>query len=156
MSVRSHKTRSRTSGTPSSILRRPSLKHRLSEIQQTPSKVKFVLPHTQKVQNILEDYVSNQKSREYENILCLIRDADLTDEDVSSLLKEATECISILNRNLRLFVEAILSLDWNNKSEVIVSEYQSFIINLLSAHNYHAKLVIDKLVKLFIPGEFRK
>lgn len=154
MSFNSHKNQAnRSSGTPS-ILKKPrSLKSRLHEIQQTPTKVKFVLPHTQKVQSILEGYIFKQESRDYENILCLIRDAHLTDEDVSSLLKEATECISILSKDLRLFVEAILSIEWSNKSEYIVTEYQSFIVNLLSAHNYHAKLVIEKLVKLFFPGK---
>ncbi|KAJ8974029.1 hypothetical protein NQ317_001817 [Molorchus minor] len=92
----------------------------------------------------------SQKS--YENLLCLIRDAQLTDNDVSCLLKEATECISLLNQDLRLFVEALLSIEWINKKSDVVSEYQSFVVNLVSAHNYHAKIVIEKLVKLFLPA----
>lgn len=154
MSVKSRKSLgSRVSGTPS-ILKKPrSIKSRLSEIQQTPTRVKFVLPHAQKVQSILEDYLFKQESRDYENILCQIRDAQFTDDEVSSLLKEATECISILGKDLRLFVEAVLSIEWSDKSEHVVSEYQSFIVNLLSAHNYHAKVVIDKLVKSFLTGK---
>lgn len=151
MSVISNRTRG--SSTPSILKRGKTLKSRLSEIK-SPNKVKFVLPHSQKVQIILEEYKGKKISRDYENLLCLIRDAELTDEDVSSLLKEATECISILNQDLRLFVEAILSVNWIDKGNGVVSEYQSFIVNLLSAHNYHAKLVIEKLVSLFLPGIF--
>lgn len=153
----SHRTRS-SSSTPSSILKKPrSHKGRSSfgpsEIKQTPVKVRFVLPHAQKVQNILQQYASTKQSRDYENILCLIRDADLTDEDVLSLLKEAADCISLLNKDLKLFVEALLSIDWLSKRTVVIKEYQTFIVNLVSAHNYHAKMVIDGLVRLFLPGE---
>lgn len=154
MSV-SHRTRStRTSASPSSILKKPrNSKIRHYEVKSTPVKVRFVLPHSQKVQNILEEYVSTKQSREYENILCLIRDADLTDGDILSLLKEATDCISLLSKDLKLFVEALLNIDWLTKRADVVKEYQTFIVNLVAAHNYHTKMVIDKLVKLFLPGE---
>ncbi|CAG9821895.1 unnamed protein product [Phaedon cochleariae] len=152
MSVYSQRTKGSSNPSPSPILKKSkSLKSRLSEIRHTPCKVKFVLPHSQKVRTILQQYVETKFSKEYENLICLIRDAHLSDEDISSLLIEATECISILNQELRLFVEALLSIDWTNKNAIVVSEYQSFIVNLLSAHNYHAKMVIEKLVKLFIP-----
>ncbi|KAJ8920052.1 hypothetical protein NQ315_011705 [Exocentrus adspersus] len=153
MSVISSRRRGRapSSSTPS-ILKKPrSLKSRLSEVK-TSVKVKFMLPHSQKVHSILEEYKDGTISRDYENLLCLIRDAELTDEDVSSLLKEATECISILNQDLRLFVEALLSIDWTGKSREVVAEYHSFVVNLLSAHNYHSKLVVEKLVTLFVPN----
>ncbi|XP_018574446.1 RNA polymerase I-specific transcription initiation factor RRN3 [Anoplophora glabripennis] len=143
-------SRRKNSSPPSILKKGKALRSRLSEIK-SPNKVKFVLPHAQKVQNILEEYKGNKISRDYENLLCLIRDAELTDEDISSLLKEATECITLLNQDLRLFVEAILSVSWIDKNNGVVSEYQSFIVNLLSAHNYHAKLVIEKLVTLFLP-----
>ncbi|KAJ8945039.1 hypothetical protein NQ318_019034 [Aromia moschata] len=132
--------------TPSSILKKSrSIKSRLSEVSQTPVKVRFVLPHSQKVQIILQEYMKTNVSKDYENLVCLIRDAELTDEDICSLLKESTECISILNQNLRLFVDALLSIDWIDKNNRVVARYQSFIVNLVSAHNYHAKVVIEKI-----------
>lgn len=152
MSVYSGRSKSTT---PSSILKKtPSLKKRISEIKSTPSKVRFVLPYSKKVRNILKEYVKENNRRDYEHLVCLIRDSVLIDEDISSLLKEATQCISLLNQDLRLFVEAVLSISWVDKSENVVREYQSFIVNLVSAHNYHAEFVIDKLVSLFITGEF--
>lgn len=146
--------RSRGSSAPSSILKKPrNYKNRPIELKPTPVKVRFVLPHAQKVQNILADYVAKKQSRDYENILCLIRDAELTDEDVLSLLKEAADCISLLSKDLKLFVEALLSIEWLSKRTDVIKQYQTFIVNLVAAHNYHAKMVIDKLVKLFIPGK---
>lgn len=126
------------------------------EFKQAPVKVRFVLPHTQKVQNILEEYVSTKQSRDYENILCLIRDAELNDEDILLLLKEATDCISLLGKELKLFVEALLTVDWVNKRSDVVKEYQTFIVNLVAAHNYHAKMIIDRLVKMFLAGKSLK
>lgn len=153
MSMMPH--RARGSKTPSSILKKPrNYKVRPNEMKQTPVKVRFKLPHSQKVQNILEEFVSKKQSRDYENILCLIRDAEFSDDDILSLLREATECMSLLSKELKLFIEALLSIDWRNKRSDVVKEYQTFMVNLVAAHNYHAKLVIDKLVKMFFPGEF--
>ncbi|XP_057658400.1 RNA polymerase I-specific transcription initiation factor RRN3 isoform X2 [Diorhabda carinulata] len=141
------------SNTPSSILKKSkTLKSRLSEIQNTPTKVRFVLPHSEKVKSILEEFSLNGVSREYEQLVIMIRDAELTDSDISALLKEASECISLLNQTLRLFVEALISIEWITKSVAVVSEYQTFIVDLLSAHNYHSKMVIEKLVRLFWPS----
>ncbi|XP_050300204.1 RNA polymerase I-specific transcription initiation factor RRN3 [Anthonomus grandis grandis] len=147
----SSKARSSVGG--SSILKKTSsIRRRLTEIVQTPTKVRFQLPHSRRVRNILEAYVSSKETKEYLSLVCLIRDAQLLDSDLSSLINEATECISLLNQDLRLFVEALLSVNWVDRSSDVVKEYQSFIVNLLSAHNYHAKYVIDKLVGLFLPN----
>ncbi|XP_028142826.2 RNA polymerase I-specific transcription initiation factor RRN3 [Diabrotica virgifera virgifera] len=153
MSVKSSRHSSSKSCTPSSILKRPTtMRSRISALQNTPSKVHFVLPHSSKVRSILEEFSSKGSSREYEQLIIMIRDATLTNDDISALLKEATECITLLNQNLRLFVEALVSVEWIDKNENVVSEYRSFIVDLLAAHNYHCKMVIDKLVRLFLPS----
>lgn len=134
----------------SSILKRTSLKTKLLT-ERTPTKVRFTLPHSKKVRHILQSYAAKEDVREYQTLVCLVRDSLLLDEDLSSLLSEASECISILNQDLRLFVEAVLLIKWVDYSDNVVSKYQSFIYNLLSAHNYHAKLAIDSLVYKFLP-----
>ncbi|CAH1185721.1 unnamed protein product [Phyllotreta striolata] len=151
MSIKgSLRSRSLTS-TPSSILKRPkTLVHRLSEIRNKPTEVKFEL--TKQLKCIFDGYVQKTESKEYEKLVIMIRDAKLTDADISSILKEINECISILDQKFRLFVEAILSIEWTSRGSEVIEEYQVFIVNLLSAHTYHAKMVIDKLVKLFFPG----
>lgn len=141
---------SRTSSNSSILKKTASIKSRLS-CDKTPAKVRFVLPHSKKVRTILQTFASKQNFRDYENLLCLIRDSQLFDEDISSLLAEANECISLLNQDLRLFVEAVLQIKWINYSEQVISDYQTFIFNLLSAHNYHAKLSIDSLISNFLP-----
>lgn len=142
------------STTPSSILKRtPSLRTTLNQTWKanTP-KVRFILPHSKKVRNILKDYIKKNNVKEFENLVVLIRDSDLLDSDISSLLNEATECISLIKQELRLFVEAILTINWLDRDDAVIREYQSFIVNLISAHNYHADFVILKLVSLFLPN----
>lgn len=136
----------------SSILKTPTIKSR--HLLKTPTKVRFVLPHDKKVREILDNFVKGENVRDYENLVLLIRDSELTEDDIRNLLLEATHCISLLGHELRLFVEAILCLQWTNRSKGVVSEYQSFLFNLLSAHNYHAKYAIDCLVQNFLPGRY--
>lgn len=140
--------------TPTSILKRSvPLKAKLEKLK-TP-KVQFRLPHSEKVRSILQCYTNKVNRWDYENLICTIRDTDLSDKEVSSLLKEATECVSLLNQDLKLFVEVILSVKWTNRSEDVVKQYQAFLVNLLSAHVYHDRVVIDMLVSNFLPGNVR-
>lgn len=150
MSVKSSRTRSST-GSSSILKKTSSLKRRLTEIVNSPAKVRFQLPHSKNVRKILEHFVKSGETKEYFSLVCMIRDAHLLDRDVVSLLSEANECILLLNQDLRLFVEALLNLSWNDRSGDVVKEYQGFIVNLLSAHNYHARYVINQLVGLFLP-----
>lgn len=137
----------------SSILKTPSIKSRLSSAK-TPTKVRFQLNLSKKLRGTLQQYINRENVRDYENLVISIRDAELLDSDLSELLSEATKCISLLNQDLRLFAEALLSLKWTHRSPDVIAEYQSFLLNLLSAHNYHAKYAIEKLVQNFLPGMF--
>lgn len=152
MSVRSYRTKT---SNLSSILKKPvTFKSKLNTTGQSP-KVSFALPHSEKVRSILESYTSKANIRNYENLVCLIRDCDLSDKELSSLLTEASDCIPLLGQELRLFTEAITAVRWVNRSDEIVTEYQTFLVNLLSAHNYCLKTVLDSLVLNFLPGKKR-
>lgn len=148
-------TRRSVSSTPTSILKRArTFKDKLEKVK-TP-KVHFKLPHSEKVRSILQGYTTKVNRRDYENLIVMIRDADLSDREVSSLLKEASDCVALLNKELKLFVEVILNIKWTNRSESVVKQYQSFLVDLLSAHVYHDSLVMDMLVSNFLPGKLIK
>lgn len=116
--------------------------------------LRFQLPHNERVKHIIEKFINGDNKREYEQLVLSIRDNVFEDEEIVSLLKEATQCISLLNQELRLFVEAILILKWAHKSNEVVNHYSSFLVNLLSAHNYHTKFAMDQLLLNFIPSKF--
>lgn len=117
--------------------------------------LRFQLPHTDRVKTILQEYASGTNLKDYEQLVCSIRDDELRDIEIHSLLEEASQCLSILNQDLRLFVEALLTLKWVHRADSLIKEYQSFLVNLLSAHNYHVKFALDQLVLNFVPGRLR-
>ncbi|KAK9873181.1 hypothetical protein WA026_021414 [Henosepilachna vigintioctopunctata] len=137
--------------TPSILKKTSTLQERL-KISSSVNKVRFVLPHSKNVSNILRNFLKHENVRDYENLICLIRDSELLDEDLSSLLEEATQCISLMGSQMRLFLDVLLSVRWADRGDKLVNNYQSFLVNLLAAHNYHAKVVIDHLISLFIPS----
>lgn len=115
--------------------------------------LRFQLPHSDRVKSILQSYLSGENLKEYEQLVLSIRDDEFQDNEILSLLEEASQCVSLLNQDLRLFVEALLVLKWAHRSNNLVKQYQSFLVNLLSAHNYHVKFAMDQLVQNFLPGE---
>lgn len=138
-----------------SLSRRSTLSQsKLSNRPDTSNKkvLRFQMPHNTRVKDILEKYVSGENTREYEQLICSIRDNVFEDQEIISLLNEARECVSMLNQNLRLFVEAIIILKWTHRSETVKDNYRSFLATLLCAHNYHTKFAMDQLVQSFIPG----
>ncbi|XP_050436123.1 RNA polymerase I-specific transcription initiation factor RRN3-like isoform X2 [Adelges cooleyi] len=73
----------------------------------------------------------------------------IQDAELIKLLKDARNCINILNENLTLFVKVILVLKWMNRSDEVVNEYRKFLLDVCSAHNYHTKFAIEQLVSCF-------
>lgn len=127
---------------------------RLNEsLSKTKPKVHFVLPASKKIETILQNFLDGSNVREYERLLSIIINADIDDDDLQRILQESTQLVLILNQDLRLFVEALLSIKWLNRDKIICDEYQSFLLNLLSAHNYYTRYAINVLVSNFKPSE---
>ena len=114
-------------------------------------KVRFKVPSD--IRKIFMDFKTGYNSKEYENLVCTIRDSEISDTDLYKLLSEAKNCVSILNNDLRLFIQALILIRWAHRNEDVVSCYQEFINDLVSAHSQHMKLVIDQLIKLFLNTE---
>lgn len=145
---------SKRSSTPSSILKKKgNLKIQFTNLKPTAPKVRFEFPHSGRVCKIIQDFVETKISKDFENLICMVRDAELSDDDVLSLMKEVIDCIPVLNEEFCIFIEALCAIKWNNRNETVVREYQTFLVNLVCAHNYHARFVINKMVALLLPGE---
>ncbi|XP_044732243.1 RNA polymerase I-specific transcription initiation factor RRN3 [Chrysoperla carnea] len=136
--------------TMSSILK--SNKTTINErMTKTPSKVRFQLPHTQNIFSILENYSNRSNVKAYFDLVNVINDSDLSDEELRSLLSETSHCILLLTEDLKHFVEAILKIKWAHRSKMTVRAYQTFLFELLSAHNYYVNVAIRNLVGNFLP-----
>lgn len=77
-----------------------------------------------------------------------------------SLLTDVEQCITLLNERHRLLIEALLNISWTDRRSEVTTAYKRFVEELLVAHVYHSKFVIDKLILKFKPGiesrNFRK
>lgn len=41
-----------------------------------------------------------------------------------------------------------------NRSDEVVNEYQGFLLDVCTAHNYHTKFAIEQLVSCFYQGKY--
>lgn len=41
-----------------------------------------------------------------------------------------------------------------NRSDEVVNEYQGFLLDVCTAHNYHTKFAIEQLVSCFSQGKY--
>ncbi|XP_046628469.1 RNA polymerase I-specific transcription initiation factor RRN3 [Neodiprion virginianus] len=128
----------------SSILKGPGIR---AKIINQANRVQFKLPKNLK--DILLSFESGTSHKQYENLVCTIRDSEIRESELIDLLTETHACISLLGPSHRLFIEALLTLNWTTRSLQVTTIYKGFLEDLVSAHNYHAKLIIDKLVDRF-------
>nr|XP_018915922.1 PREDICTED: RNA polymerase I-specific transcription initiation factor RRN3 [Bemisia tabaci] len=120
----------------------PPLKPRKSLRNQEISQERF--------QN-LRALLLQKDVKAYEELVCYVRDAGtaIKDTELVQLLHGARDCISMLNENLRLFVQVLLILKWTHRSEAVVEAYQAFLIDLCLAHSYYLNFALDQLVATF-------
>ncbi|XP_022170492.1 RNA polymerase I-specific transcription initiation factor RRN3-like isoform X1 [Myzus persicae] len=150
-SYRTSKTSSHNSRPPSTST--PTiLKKRNTQLNNVPKqKVQFNLIDNLKALLISFDQNNDKEKLKYNNLICDIRDAgiEIKDAELVALLKDARNCVNILNENLTLFVKVILILKWMNRSDEVVNEYRGFLLDVCTAHNYHTKFAIEQLVTCF-------
>ncbi|XP_015595877.1 RNA polymerase I-specific transcription initiation factor RRN3 [Cephus cinctus] len=131
----------------SSILKNPGVRAKLVD---RPNKVHFKLPKNLK--HILTNFENGTQRRVYEDLICILRDSTIKDSEFIELLTEVRQCISLLGPMHRLFVEALLNINWTNRNKTATNAYKAFLEDLVCAHVYHSKCIIDKLVEQFRPA----
>ncbi|XP_015115100.1 RNA polymerase I-specific transcription initiation factor RRN3 [Diachasma alloeum] len=124
--------------------------HRAKQRQKW-SKVIFVPPKDLK--KILLNYETGADRKSYDGLICMLRDAEIGDDDLMDLLSEIRQCISFLGPNHKLLVEVILNVSWTTRCEEAADAYKAFLEDLVCVHIYHCKVVIEKLVNEFKPLE---
>ncbi|KDR09373.1 hypothetical protein L798_00940, partial [Zootermopsis nevadensis] len=99
----------------SSILRSPGIRNGNRE-----QRVRFRLPESLKT--VLLDFIDRENVKSYEELIFTIRDGDIQDDDLMRLLTEVQDCISLMDKKLRHFVEALLvsNKTWNESSQYVL------------------------------------
>lgn len=113
--------------------------------------VQFQLISENGLRKVLEDAARGENIAAYEDYINAMRDADLSDPDFGVLIKESRQCIELLKPKFTLFVETLIKLNWINRNEALIVEYQHFLIDLLSEHNKYTSFALSKLIQFWIP-----
>lgn len=117
------------------------------------NSVKFQLISENGLRKVLEDAAKGVNLNAYEDYIRAMRDVDLSDPDFGVLIKESRQCIELLRPKFTLFVETIIGLNWVNRNELLIIEYQKFLIDLLSEHNKYTSFALMKLIQFWIPNK---
>ncbi|KAE8749588.1 hypothetical protein FOCC_FOCC003576 [Frankliniella occidentalis] len=110
-------------------------------------KVEFQLPKNLK--GTLLNFTNGLDHRPYKDLVCILRDSEVKDKELCLLLREAQDCVSLLDQNLCLFIQVLLIVKWAHRGPEAVAAFQSFLLDLCSAHSYHTKAVLDHLIVNF-------
>ncbi|XP_076301490.1 RNA polymerase I-specific transcription initiation factor RRN3 homolog Tif-IA [Lasioglossum baleicum] len=132
----------------SSILKAPGVR---SQLIRQSNRVYFKLPKNLK--NIIYNFENGSVTKDYEDLICVLRDSNIKDTDLIEFLGNVRQCISLLTPVHKLFVETLLQLKWTNRSSEVASAYKTFIEDLICMQIHYAKNVIDNLVEQFKPED---
>ncbi|XP_014208369.1 RNA polymerase I-specific transcription initiation factor RRN3 [Copidosoma floridanum] len=128
----------------SSILKSSGARTSLIRAQK---KISFKLPKNLKV--ILTNYENGCNRQEYQDTICIIRDTNIKEYDLLEFLSSLQECVSMLGKNHKFLIEAMLKINWISRSSEVIASYKKFIEDLMCIHIYHSKLIFDNLVNQF-------
>lgn len=129
-----------------SILKTPGSR---SSLLDQPKRIRFKLPDD--LRNVLLNFETGADCQMYKDLVCILRDSNLKDNELLSLLSDVQQCITLLNERHRLLIEALLNISWTDRSPEVTTAYKRFVEELLVAHVYHSKFVMDKLIQKFKP-----
>ncbi|KAG6804219.1 RNA polymerase I-specific transcription initiation factor RRN3 [Apis mellifera caucasica] len=132
----------------SSILKTPGIR---SQLIRQSNRVYFKLPKNLK--SIIYNFEIGNGTKDYEDLICTLRDSNIKDTDLIEFLSNVRQCISLLSPIHKVFVETLLQIKWTNRSSDMTSTYKAFIEDLICMQIHYAKNVIDNLVEQFKPDE---
>lgn len=140
--------------TKSSILKNYVASNRNQVKQTFNNRVRFELLAHRSLHKLLLS-IEDQKPEsvgEYNEYLSMIRDDNISEADFLSAIQESKECIELLTKHEEL-AKALIDLDWLKQNDEAISEYQSFLIDLLSSHNKFVKAATFSMISKMVPRD---
>ncbi|XP_041977238.1 RNA polymerase I-specific transcription initiation factor RRN3 [Aricia agestis] len=125
-----------------------SLMRKTLDRQAANARMKFVLKPKQ-VEQILTSYVRDRNSGPYFELLKVLKDFPLNDDNFRKLIDDSLNCVVLLEKEMKPYVEAMCNIQWINRNQDLVDLYKRFLLNLVTAHTYHCPRILSNLIKLF-------
>lgn len=124
--------------------------------QAINNKVRFELLRDQSLRKCLLNAADGSGgAKEYRDYVMMVRDDAISDADFLQAIQEGRDCVDLLKPKFTDLAQALISLNWLNKKPETILAYQTFLLDLLSAHNKYTAYAVEKLVIHFrcIPAD---
>ncbi|KAJ8319417.1 hypothetical protein KUTeg_004508 [Tegillarca granosa] len=99
---------------------------------------------------ILENYKRGSR-KEYDIFVSKLVNPFTEAAELRIYLSGARDCVVLLDKDFEDLVGSLLKVDWPSRESSLIQEYQSFLLNLVSAHTYYLRAGLRMLVKHFLP-----
>ncbi|KOX67426.1 RNA polymerase I-specific transcription initiation factor RRN3 [Melipona quadrifasciata] len=132
----------------SSLLKDPGIR---SQLIRQSNRVYLKLPKN--LRSILFNFEAGNGTKNYEDLICILRNSDIKDADLIEFLSNVRQCISLLGPVHKVLVETLLQIKWTNRSLDVTSAYKVFIEDLICMQIHYAKNAIDNLIEQFKPDD---
>lgn len=100
---------------------------------------------------VIKEYCEGSNKSNYITALNHLNKGEIDTVNLVNWLKQLRENISLISHQSEGLVSAILKINWM-KHEDAIPVYESFILNLLSAHTTYLKMVLRSLIDKFMPN----
>lgn len=75
------------------------------------------------------------------------------DEEIVDILNDARKIVHSLTPDFVNLVEALLSLNWKNRSSKAIQAFSEFSVDVMIAHNAYIHIGVTKLILHWIPSD---
>lgn len=117
------------------------------------NKVRFSTPKEKGLAESVRVALEERNFHLVKEFTYFLREAELSDDEVVIIIKDAKRIVHNLTPEFVTVVEALLSLNWKKRSSEIIEAYTEFCIELMVTHNRYLPIGVSKLIVHWIPGD---
>ncbi|EDV35386.1 uncharacterized protein Dana_GF22755, isoform A [Drosophila ananassae] len=117
------------------------------------NKVRFSTPKEKGLAESVRVASEEQNFHLVHEFTYFLREAELDDDELEEILKEARKIVHNLTPDFVNVVEALLSLNWRKRSCKTIEAFTEFSIEILVAHNRYLPMGISKFILHWIPND---
>ncbi|XP_074647200.1 RNA polymerase I-specific transcription initiation factor RRN3-like [Tubulanus polymorphus] len=107
------------------------------------------------ISEILENYKngSSSASKPYNVLISNLSDPNVKSVFIVKVLRGLSDFVTNLDKKFEHLIGTVLKLDWPNREPRVVIEYQTFILNLISANTFYLKSCLKSFITRFRPSD---
>ncbi|ALC40408.1 Tif-IA, partial [Drosophila busckii] len=117
------------------------------------NKVRFETPKEKGIVESVRVALEEQNFHLIQEFTYFLSEADLSDEEVIQIFKDARKIVHSLSPKFANLVEALLSLNWKKRSTEAIQAYTEFSVDVMVAHNTYIHIGMNKLILNWIPSD---